>query len=260
MAKARSTSMSRRTVVAGLALSAAPAALAGADRAYAQAQQTKSDKSLYDRLGGVFAIAAVDRSLQRRRRKKPCRRSEVEKPAAEGMAHQEPDKAARPQVPADPVGLQRVGRTVPVHGYQTRHDAARPRGGPSRLADLAGRIRRGRSRTRSVAGFRQRCRSARRAKCWQPSPPTRTKSPRATPRPPSAAEAHVRTIPPAAGGIAGCAPTAIDQACVSLRPLTPSAAPAAARFPGTAAALRTARNAPSAPDSARRTARDAPHR
>ena len=59
MAKARSTSMSRRTVVAGLALSAAPAALAGADRAYGQAQQTKSDKSLYDRLGGVFAIAAV---------------------------------------------------------------------------------------------------------------------------------------------------------------------------------------------------------
>jgi hemoglobin len=59
MAKARSTSMSRRTVVAGLALSAAPAVLASADRAYAQAQQTKPDKSLYDRLGGVFAIAAV---------------------------------------------------------------------------------------------------------------------------------------------------------------------------------------------------------
>ena len=59
MAKARSISMSRRTVVAGLALSAAPMTLAGADRAYAQAQQTKPDKSLYDRLGGVFAIAAV---------------------------------------------------------------------------------------------------------------------------------------------------------------------------------------------------------
>ena len=59
MAKARSISMSLRTVVAGLALSAAPAALAGADRAYAQAQQTKPDKSLYERLGGVFAIAAV---------------------------------------------------------------------------------------------------------------------------------------------------------------------------------------------------------
>jgi hemoglobin len=59
MAKARSTSMSRRTVVAGLALSAAPITFAGNKDAYAQAQQTKPDKSLYDRLGGVFAIAAV---------------------------------------------------------------------------------------------------------------------------------------------------------------------------------------------------------
>ena len=59
MAKARSTSMSRRTVVAGLALSAAPMTLAGHKDAYAQAQQAKPDKSLYDRLGGVFAIAAV---------------------------------------------------------------------------------------------------------------------------------------------------------------------------------------------------------
>lgn len=59
MAKARSISMNRRTVVAGLALSAAPVALAGADRAYAQAQPTKPDKSLYERLGGVFTVAAV---------------------------------------------------------------------------------------------------------------------------------------------------------------------------------------------------------
>ena len=59
MAKARSISMSRRTVVAGLALSAAPMTLAGRNDAYAQAQQTKPDKSLYDRLGGVLAIASV---------------------------------------------------------------------------------------------------------------------------------------------------------------------------------------------------------
>lgn len=56
--------ISRRNVVAGLALTAAPAALAGAGSAYAQAQQstpekTVPDKALYDRLGGVFAIAAV---------------------------------------------------------------------------------------------------------------------------------------------------------------------------------------------------------
>ena len=59
MAKAHSTSITRRRVVAGLALTAAPLTLAGRNNAYAQAQQAKPDKSLYDRLGGVFAIAAV---------------------------------------------------------------------------------------------------------------------------------------------------------------------------------------------------------
>jgi len=59
MAKAVSASMTRRSVVAGLALTAAPAALAGADNAYAEAKQTTAEKSLYERLGGVFAIAAV---------------------------------------------------------------------------------------------------------------------------------------------------------------------------------------------------------
>ena len=33
--------------------------MAGADRAHAQAKQTTTDKSLYERLGGIFAIAAV---------------------------------------------------------------------------------------------------------------------------------------------------------------------------------------------------------
>jgi hemoglobin len=65
MARAVSSSITRRSVVAGLALTAAPmSGLAGADSAHAQAKQTASeksapDKSLYDRLGGVFAIAAV---------------------------------------------------------------------------------------------------------------------------------------------------------------------------------------------------------
>src|SRR5499427_8054666 len=59
MKKAVSTSITRRKVVAGLALTAAPAALAGADNAYAQAKQITPEKSLYERLGGVFAIAAV---------------------------------------------------------------------------------------------------------------------------------------------------------------------------------------------------------
>lgn len=54
MAEAISTSMTRRSVVAGLTLTtAAVAVLTGAHEADAQ------DKSLYERLGGVFVIAPV---------------------------------------------------------------------------------------------------------------------------------------------------------------------------------------------------------
>ncbi|WP_291604964.1 group 1 truncated hemoglobin [Bradyrhizobium sp.] len=56
---AKATSITRRSMVAGLALTAAPAALAEIDSAYAQVRQPTPEKSLYERLGGVFAIAAV---------------------------------------------------------------------------------------------------------------------------------------------------------------------------------------------------------
>ena len=59
MAQDTLTSITRRSLVAGLALSASPIALAGADNASAQIKQTTPEKSLYERLGGVFAIAAV---------------------------------------------------------------------------------------------------------------------------------------------------------------------------------------------------------
>ena len=60
MAKAVSTSITRRSAVVGLALAAAPVTvLAAADNACAQTTQTMPEKSLYERLGGVFAIAAV---------------------------------------------------------------------------------------------------------------------------------------------------------------------------------------------------------
>jgi hemoglobin len=49
--------ITRRSIVAGLALSAA-SAVVFAPSASVRAE-TKSDKSLYERLGGVFAIAAV---------------------------------------------------------------------------------------------------------------------------------------------------------------------------------------------------------
>ena len=59
MAKAVSNSLTRRSVVAGLAVAAAPVTLTRTNKAYAQAQQSKADKTLYDRLGGIFAIALV---------------------------------------------------------------------------------------------------------------------------------------------------------------------------------------------------------
>jgi len=59
MAQDISTFITRRSMVAGLALTASPIALAGADNEYAQAKQTAPEKSLYERLGGVFAIAVV---------------------------------------------------------------------------------------------------------------------------------------------------------------------------------------------------------
>ena len=60
MSRPARTSITRRSVAAGLALTAVPgAALAAANKAYAQAKQPMPEKSLYDRLGGAFAIAAV---------------------------------------------------------------------------------------------------------------------------------------------------------------------------------------------------------
>jgi hemoglobin len=59
MAQLVSTFVTRRSVIAGMALTAAPMTVLPAGKAYAQAQQTTPDKSLYERLGGVFAIAAL---------------------------------------------------------------------------------------------------------------------------------------------------------------------------------------------------------
>src|SRR5262245_53015901 len=55
-----STQIARRGVVTGLTLTAAAAAVSSrADKAQAGASPTPGEKSLYERLGGVFAVAAV---------------------------------------------------------------------------------------------------------------------------------------------------------------------------------------------------------
>jgi hemoglobin len=57
--KVVSNFLTRRNVVAGLALAAAPATFASARKGYAQTPNAIPEKSLYDRLGGIFAIALV---------------------------------------------------------------------------------------------------------------------------------------------------------------------------------------------------------
>jgi hemoglobin len=60
MAQAISTSITRRSALAGLTVVAAlVGGMLGTGAAYAQAKDSASEKSLYERLGGVFAIAAV---------------------------------------------------------------------------------------------------------------------------------------------------------------------------------------------------------
>ena len=60
MAQAVSTSIIRRRMIAALTLTAALlGGLVATGTAYAQAKEPTPEKSLYERLGGVFAIAAV---------------------------------------------------------------------------------------------------------------------------------------------------------------------------------------------------------
>ena len=122
MAQVNSTSVTRRNGVAGLTLRAAPmAVLAVADNANAQAEQAMPEKSLYERLGGVFAIAAVVDHFSDAVVKNP-RRQEVQEPASGGMARQESRKAARAQVHEGAVGLQ-LRRILPVHCHGVGYDA-----------------------------------------------------------------------------------------------------------------------------------------
>ena len=140
MAQDISTSITRRSMVAGLALSVSPITLAGADKAYAQAKQTTPEKSLYERLGGVFAIAAVVDHFSDAVVKNPIVGQKSKNPQLREWHTKNLGEAARPQVYADAVGLRRFGWAIPVHGHKARRDAARPRRGPPEPPDLPSRI------------------------------------------------------------------------------------------------------------------------
>jgi hemoglobin len=126
MARPLSTSMTRRNIVTGLALAAAPAAFAGAGNAYAQTQQTKPEKTLYERLGGVFAIAAVVDHFSDALVKNPIVGQKSKNPQLRQWHTKNLTRAARSQVYAHVMGLRCFRWAFSVQGHQARDDAAWP--------------------------------------------------------------------------------------------------------------------------------------
>ena len=188
MAPNISTSITRRSMVAGLALSASPIALSGADTAYAQAKQTTPEKSLYERLGGVFAIAAVVDHFSDAVVKNPIVGQKSKNPQLREW-HTKNLGGCPASSSCGRCGSAtfRVGRTSSRPPSPARRGSAlkRPTG-------TCGSPRKNLMRSqRSSDGpwISSRSRSVRRPKSWPPSPPTRARSPLGTSRTLSEVEA-----------------------------------------------------------------------
>ena len=190
MAQDISTSITRRSMVAGLALSVSPIALAAADKAYAQAKQTTPEKSLYERLGGVFAIAAVVDHFSDAVVKNPIVGQKSKEPAAAGMAHQ---KLGR--LPG--LKFMRTLWVCDVSGGPFQFTATKPGATRLGLEEAHRDLRISPAEVDEVAAesdgpwISSRFRRVRRPKSWPPSPPTKARSPPATSRSLNEAEASV---------------------------------------------------------------------
>jgi hemoglobin len=181
------TSITRRSVVAGLALAATPVTvLATADNAHAQGKQT--EKSLYERLGGVFAIAAVVDHFSDAVVKNPIVGQKSKNPQL-----REWHTKNLGRLPG--LKFMRTLWVCNISGGPFQFKATKPGTTPLGLEEAHRDLRippqnSMRSQRNSVGPWTSlRYRSARRAKSWQPSPHTRTRSPPVTSRPPSPAEA-----------------------------------------------------------------------
>ena len=179
MARRVSTSITRRNVVAGLALTAAPVALAGADKAHAQAKEPtaeKSDKSLYERLGGIFAIAAVVDHFSDAVVKNPVAGQKSKNPQLREW-HTKNLK----RLPG--LKFQRTLWVANAAGGPFQFKATKPGKTPLGLEEAHRDLKSPptnsmRSQWNSDGAWTSlRFRSARRTKSWQPSPPTKTRSP-----------------------------------------------------------------------------------
>jgi hemoglobin len=188
MASNISASITRRSMVAGLALSASPIALAGADTASAQAKQTTPEKSLYERLGGVFAIAAVVDHFSDAVVKNPIVGQKSKNPQLRKWHTKNLGR-----LPG--LKFMRTLWVCDVSGGPHKFTATKPGATPLGLEEAhrdCGSPRKNLMRSqRSSDGpwISSRSRSLRRPKSWPPSPPTRARSPLGTSRTLSEVEA-----------------------------------------------------------------------
>jgi hemoglobin len=89
--------------------------LAAADKANAQAKQTTPEKSLYERLGGVFAIAAVVDHFSDAVVKNPIAGKKFKNPQVAQGHTKNLERLPLAQFHEGAVGLQRFGRILPLH-------------------------------------------------------------------------------------------------------------------------------------------------
>jgi hemoglobin len=188
MARLGLTSITRRSAVAGLALSAAPVALTKADRAHAQAKQTTPDNSLYERLGGVFAIAAVVDHFSDAVVKNPIVGQKSKNPQL-----REWHTKNLGRLPG--LKFMRTLWVCNVSGGPFQFTATKPGSTPLGLEEAhrgtSGSLLQNSMRLPRNSGgpwISSRSRSARRLKSWRPLPLTKTKLLLATSRPKNAAE------------------------------------------------------------------------
>ena len=116
-----------------LQISTVIAVLLSGTAAYAQ------QKTLYERLGGVFAIAAVVNHFSDAVVKNPIVGQRSKNPA-----HQKSGQTSGAQIHAHAVGLPGRRRALPVQRDAPRQHRPGALRGPSGAPDLPGRVRRGR--------------------------------------------------------------------------------------------------------------------
>ena len=167
-------------MVAGLSLTAALGGHADdTDNAYAQAKETKPEKSLYERLGGVFAIAAVVDHFSDAVVKNPIVGQKSKNP----QLRQWHTKNLR-RLPG--LKFMRTLWVCNVSGGPFQFTATKPGTTPLGLEEAHRDLRISPAEFDEVAAELGRTLdsfkvpSARRPKFWQPSPPTKTRSPPAT--------------------------------------------------------------------------------